>query len=107
MVNIEDVRSQLEARLDELSAKVHEIDRTLREPDSADSEERAVENEDEEVLEDMGNASLDEIASIHAALERMDLGTYGACTLCHETIDERRLEALPFAARCMACVTES
>ncbi len=107
MVNVKDVRELLEARLHELTVKVNEIDGTLREPDSADSEERAIENEGDEVLEDMGNAALDEISQINAALKRIDIGTYGKCTLCSNEIDDKRLNALPFAANCVDCATES
>ena len=105
MINIDDVRSGLTARLEELSQKAKEIDSSLREPDSADSEERATENEDDEVLEDIGLAALEEIAQIKSALARMDVGTYGQCTLCKSAIDEKRLEALPIAAHCMDCAT--
>lgn len=107
MIELDSVRRQLDARLLELTEKAHEIEDTLREPDSADSEERAVENEDDEVLEDMGNAALDEISQIKAALQRIEVGTYGTCTSCGEKIDERRLKALPFTANCIDCASEA
>lgn len=100
-------KARLESRLQELVTKVNEIDRTLREPDSPDSEERATENEGEEVLEDIGNAALNEICSINAALDRMDAGNYGKCTLCQEKIDSKRLETLPNTAMCSNCAIGS
>lgn len=38
-----------------------------------------------------------------AALERIDLGTYGTCADCRGQLPEGRLEALPAAARCVPC----
>jgi DnaK suppressor protein len=40
---------------------------------------------------------------LDAALERLDAGNYGSCFDCAEEISERRLRALPFAARCQIC----
>ncbi len=41
-----------------------------------------------------------EIASIDAALRRMDSGVYGACVDCDGEIPLDRLKVLPFAVRC-------
>jgi RNA polymerase-binding transcription factor len=38
-----------------------------------------------------------------AALQRIDLGTYGTCVDCGAPVPEGRLEAKPEAARCVAC----
>jgi len=40
---------------------------------------------------------------IDAALARMDSGNYGACMDCEGPISSRRLEAIPWASRCIAC----
>ena len=40
---------------------------------------------------------------ITAALARFDAGDYGICHECEEEISEKRLRALPFATRCLAC----
>jgi DnaK suppressor protein len=37
------------------------------------------------------------VAEIDQALLRIDEGSYGICARCGETIDERRLEAVPTA----------
>ena len=38
-----------------------------------------------------------------AALKRLDSGNYGECAECGEDIDERRLEAVPYATLCITC----
>jgi DnaK suppressor protein len=47
------------------------------------------------------------LAAIDAALARLDAGTYGACTSCHQPIAPGRLEALPWAALCIDCQRSS
>src|SRR4051794_35636180 len=43
------------------------------------------------------------LAALEAALARVDAGTYGLCTSCHQPIVPGRLEALPWAALCIDC----
>jgi DnaK suppressor protein len=43
------------------------------------------------------------LASIDSALARLDEGTYGRCERCGRPISEERLEALPYATRCIEC----
>ena len=38
-----------------------------------------------------------------AALHRVDAGVFGTCLDCDEDINVKRLAALPWAARCIAC----
>ena len=41
------------------------------------------------------------MADVDRALAKVDEGTYGACDACGEPIPEGRLEALPWATRCV------
>lgn len=43
------------------------------------------------------------IEEIDRALAKIDAGTYGICEHCGQPIAEARLEALPYAALCVAC----
>ncbi|MRJ78190.1 TraR/DksA family transcriptional regulator [Aeromicrobium sp. SMF47] len=43
------------------------------------------------------------LADIVEALERLDAGTYGVCTVCGRPIAHERLEARPVAVTCVAC----
>jgi DnaK suppressor protein len=42
------------------------------------------------------------VSEIDQALQRIDRGEYGVCERCEEPIEERRLEAVPWARRCFA-----
>ncbi|HCF84935.1 MAG TPA: transcriptional regulator, partial [Ktedonobacter sp.] len=41
------------------------------------------------------------LTEVQNALERIEKGTYGKCIVCGQPIPEKRLEALPWAARCV------
>jgi RNA polymerase-binding transcription factor DksA len=103
MIAIETRKAQLEARLNELKARLHKIEGELEQPVSERFAEQAVEREDEEVLEDLGAAGLQEIRMIEAALGRIERGTYGICVSCGDEIGEERLNVLPATPMCRDC----
>ena len=43
------------------------------------------------------------LGQIDDAITRLDQGTYGTCTSCHESISYARLGARPYAAQCISC----
>jgi RNA polymerase-binding protein DksA len=43
------------------------------------------------------------LAAIDRALARIEAGTYGACRSCGQSISPERLEAIPWATRCIDC----
>jgi DnaK suppressor protein len=43
------------------------------------------------------------LRDIDFALQRLEEGTYGACVECESQIPARRLRAIPWASRCVAC----
>ena len=43
------------------------------------------------------------LAEIDAALRRIEDGTFGRCERCGREIDEARLEAIPYATKCIEC----
>jgi len=103
MSDIEQVRAKLQERLRELTVRAKEIDDDLSEAPDDDWAENAVESENDEVLERVGGMALDEIQQIKSALSKIDAGTYGICESCNGTIAAKRLEALPYATKCINC----
>lgn len=103
MLNLDEIKKQLDERLQKLSVKVEEIEGDLRAPRSADWEEQATEVEGDEVLEALEGSLLSEIEEIRNALRRINQGIYTDCAKCGENIDDRRLEALPYATQCINC----
>ena len=43
------------------------------------------------------------LSEVEAALERMKKGTYGKCSECGQPVGMERLQALPYARRCIGC----
>ena len=99
----EEIRLKLVARMEELNERLHGIEQQLHQPADADVEERAVEREDDEMLERLGLTGQEEIRRITAALDRIENGTFGICAACGEEISPERLAVVPFAARCRNC----
>jgi DnaK suppressor protein len=101
----EKIEKALRARLSELRTRLAKVDRELHKQLPADSEDQAIELENQEALEGIGKTETTEIHRIEAALKRISEGTYGTCAKCGEPIDPRRLKALPIAATCISCST--
>jgi len=40
---------------------------------------------------------------VNEALERMKEGTYGQCVMCEQEVQQKRLEAVPWARHCIEC----
>lgn len=97
------IRAELESKLNELLTRASDVDDKLSETPNSDWEENAVDSEQDEVLDHIGQAAMEEIAEIRFALSRLDNGTYGICSSCGGTIPVERLEALPFSSHCIQC----
>lgn len=97
------VRAQLERRLAGLLRRVGTIEGDLTQAHDRDSEERAIELENDEVLEGLDAMTLGEIRQIRTALRNIETGTYGMCSACGRPIGSERLAAVPSAITCVAC----
>lgn len=98
-------KARLEAQLAELQGRLANLERDIAEPSDPDSEERAVQQEDDEALEGQAAIASNTLASIVRALERIAEGTYGECVSCGADISAGRLEARPEAALCIDCAS--
>lgn len=105
---IDSIRERLLERRAELQRRVRRITDDVRHtsgPLSSDFAEQAVERENEEVLDALGEAGRVELRQISAALQRIESGEYGVCVACGEPIPPKRLEVLPFSDRCVGCAS--
>ncbi|ALO47004.1 TraR/DksA family transcriptional regulator [Pseudohongiella spirulinae] len=94
---------KLQALRQELTTRMEGIQADLSSGRSQDSEERAQENENEEVLQALAVDARNEIREIDAALARIHDGSYGTCTTCGEAIATARIDAYPMAVKCINC----
>jgi DnaK suppressor protein len=97
------LRERLERKKEELTVRLERITENLRRGYHPDSKERAKELEDSEVVDALGNEARTEIRKISAALQRMEAGEYGSCVECGTDIDHARINAHPYAKKCIDC----
>ena len=59
----------------------------------------------EGLLEQLAIAHNEEhlLEQVEAALERAEVGTFGTCVECGRIISKERLDAIPYAAKCIEC----
>ncbi len=97
------IETALKQRLSALTGEVDAIGAELSTPLDADFSEQANELEGQDALKSVEAVQLGEIDAIHAALARIEAGTYGQCRVCGKDIAPARLAALPTASTCIAC----
>lgn len=101
--SLETYRQILTARAAALDARMRAIESDLDTPASKDWEDRAIEREDDEMLESMGAHDQIEYAQVQAALARIEAGNFGECQKCGTEISAERLELLPQTPFCKTC----
>lgn len=69
--------------------------------DEADIAERAEDYEEKSSELSVLETRLNDIQN---ALSKIELGTYGVCEICHNKIEEERLEVNPSAKTCKSCI---
>jgi RNA polymerase-binding transcription factor DksA len=99
-------KSTLLGQRDALLAKLSAIETELSSQLDPDWEDRAIQREDEDVLQAAGQSGQLALRQIEAALTRIDTAQYGQCLACGSDIEEARLDVLPAAPLCSACATK-
>jgi len=104
-MNIPTIRTQLEKRRVELLGRLERITEDVRHTPGleADFAEQAVQRENDDVLGHLDDATRVEMAQIERALTSLNESRYGICEACRKPIPPKRLEALPYATRCVKC----
>ena len=98
-----DMKTELEAQLVALQARLTGIKKDASHEYPGDSAEQAQERENDEVVDAIGNETESSIAAVKAALERVENGSYGICGSCGEQIGAARLKAIPESIHCIDC----
>lgn len=104
------IRERLLTRQVELTTRhvrLHADQRRDLDPLSADAPERAVQQENDEVVDSLDGVVAAELNAIDHALARLDAGRYGLCATCGKKIDAKRLKAVPYADQCQSCMAQA
>ncbi len=99
------IREALVSQRNQLLNVVHSTQAQLAEKETglADVSDRASGGFEDELAMGLMRIEAAQIEDIEAAIERIDVGTYGVCVDCGKVIPRKRLEVLPFAQRCLDC----
>lgn len=102
------IRMTIERRLDELRGEITDKlgDAALVNGDldhNADSGDLSVAADTASADFADARRDIEELQAGRAALARLESGDYGTCVDCGEAIPAARLQAQPFAIRCVAC----
>ena len=103
---VEVYRKRLLEKRDELLQKVSQSDQDGREADeeaTQDVADKAANAYTKEFLFHQSNDNRQILALVNEALDRIKEGTYGVCLECHEEVQAKRLEAVPWARHCIEC----
>jgi RNA polymerase-binding protein DksA len=107
-MNKQEIQQMLEEKRDYLLDKLQKIESDgIRNPISADVDDRSQELENDEVLNELDNVEAHELKQVNAALVRLENGEYGLCSDCGAEIGQPRLKAIPYATICINCANES
>ena len=110
-IDIQSMKHRLEEKRDELQSNISRLTEAHPSPidpieasdGPQDFEDVAVDfleiQQEQSVL--VNEQSL--LTEVLRALKRIDEGTYGMCVVCGNPIPEKRLEAIPWAARDVKC----
>jgi DnaK suppressor protein len=105
-----DPRATLERTRDELRVELASLTAAPRDPMAAVSFGKRVGEGTSQAVEritqvDAAKKLGAKLADVARALDKLDEGTYGTCDVCGEPIGDERLEAIPWAARCVRDAT--
>jgi DnaK suppressor protein len=103
---LENYRKKLQAKRDDLVrniARVEEEGRAADEDTTVDLADKAANSYTKEFLFGQTNAERSFLHLIEEALKRMKAGSYGLCANCEEEVQQKRLDAVPWAKYCIEC----
>src|SRR5487761_148611 len=103
---VELYRKRLLEKQSELLQRVTQSDQEGREADeegTQDLADKAANAYTKEFLFHQSNDIRQILALVNEALERIKGGRYGICVECHDNVQGKRLEAVPWARHCIEC----
>src|SRR5437016_4918497 len=85
------------------SRTTRDCDLPTRYPPTVDLADKAANSYTKEFLFGMTNTDRAILNMIDAALKRIQTDEYGVCANCQEELQQKRLEAVPWAKHCITC----
>ena len=102
----EKIRKRLLQKKDELVRdleKNREVSDETIDESAQDMADRATSAYTKEFVYSLSESDRKVLLLIDEALSRLDAGTYGTCVNCASPVQEKRIEAVPWARHCLDC----
>ena len=90
-------------QLQDIVSKAEQDGRTDDEEPAQDIADKATNSYNKEFLFKKSNDDRFILQLIQEALDRMDHGDYGTCVACGGEMQQKRLDAVPWARHCIGC----
>jgi DnaK suppressor protein len=103
---LENYQKKLLARREELLKSIARTEQEGRAADddpTVDLADKAANSYTKEFLFGQNNTDRSMLQLIDQALERIRKNTYGVCQICESELQQKRLDAVPWARHCTAC----
>ncbi|MHC4849652.1 MAG: TraR/DksA family transcriptional regulator [Planctomycetota bacterium] len=100
---LRELQARVEQDFDGLRASIQEEQGHASEPSHAPTHAADVNTEGLDVDLIAGQTESEILAATEDALVRIERGTYGVCEECGKPISDQRLQAVPYADRCIHC----
>ena len=103
-MNTRDLEQKLREEERELLSDLTRFEREARvagDREVRDSSDDATASQGTSEAFEEGTIASQTLAQVQDALHRIENGTYGTCIVCGRSIEPARLEALPWAAKCL------
>ena len=91
------LKDEYETRIDKIEDHIQNPQDDLNEH----WEDQAISYRQNDMRKNLMGEARQSLIYVEKALSRIENGTYGECEVCGKLIEEKRLEALPYATLCM------
>ena len=107
---IKDTRQRLSSEYENLTKSIDRrrlAAQEIKVENTEDEGDLATISHDRDLLYNLHEGGFARLRFIQEALKAIDRGQYGECVGCGEDINEKRLEAVPWATMCVRCQEET
>lgn len=91
------LKEEYETRIDKIEDHIQNPQDSLNEH----WEDQAISYRQNDMRRNLLEEARQSLIYVENALSRIENGTYGECSVCGKEIEERRLQAIPYATLCM------
>jgi DnaK suppressor protein len=102
-LNLEEIKEKLILERENILRKLSTKNLSIDDSEMPDPVDLAVNNYSKNVMLSVSENESRQLILINEALERLEDDKYGMCQNCEEEINQKRMNAVPWARYCLAC----